>query len=108
MHEYIASNPQFILNGFMHAGITKALDGDLDSDSEDDVGEHSTQSTSEDSDSEPASGTENVLDTKTVIVEGDAEDMVIEDETAQSTDDNSEPQSGVEELIIIEDTDISD
>ena len=49
MYKYIASNPQFIVNGFIHMGITKALDGDLDSASEDDVDEHSTQSTSEDS-----------------------------------------------------------
>ena len=88
----------------MYTSITKALD--LDSDSKDDVGKHSTQSTSEDSD--PASGTEDVLDTKTVVTEGDAEDIVIEDDTTQSTDGSSEPQSGAEELIVIEYTNSSD
>ena len=67
----------------MYTSITKALDGDLDSDSKDDVGKHSKQSTSEDSD--PASGTEDVLDTKTVVTEDDAEDIVIEDDTTQSS-----------------------
>ena len=106
IHKYIASHPQFIVNGFMHMGITKALDGDLDSDSEDDVDEHSTQSTSEDSES--ASRTENMPNTETVIVEGNSEDMVIEDDTAQSIGSNPQLQSGTEELIIIEDTDTSD
>ena len=87
-------------------GITKALDGDLDSDSEDDVDEHSTQSTNEDSES--ASRTENMPNTETVIVEGNSEDMVIEDDTAQSIGSNPQLQSGTEELIIIEDTDTSD
>ena len=45
--------------------------------------EHSTQSISEDSES--ASCTENMPNTETVIVEGNSEDMVIEDDTAQST-----------------------
>ena len=32
MWDYIANNPQFIVNGFLHAGINKALDGEDDSD----------------------------------------------------------------------------
>ena len=94
------------MNGFTHTGITKALNGDLDSDSEYDVDEHSTQSTSEDSES--ASHTENMLNTETVIVEGNSEDMVIEDDTAQSIGSNPQLQSGTEEVIIIEDTDTCD
>ena len=43
-------------------GITKALDGDLDSDSEDSVDEHYTQSTSEDLES--ASGIDNISNTE--------------------------------------------
>ena len=30
--DYIASNLQFIINGFVHAGISKALDGEDDGD----------------------------------------------------------------------------
>ena len=77
IHEYIASNPQFIVNGFVHTGITKALDGNLDSDREDDVSSYSTLSTSDDS--EPASDPENVFETETVVAEGDSEVVVIED-----------------------------
>ena len=32
MWDYIASNLQFIINGFVHAGISKALDGEDDGD----------------------------------------------------------------------------
>ena len=74
MLEYIASNPQFIVNGFVHTGITKALDG---SDREDDVSSYCTLSTSDNS--EPASDPENVFETETVVVEGDSEVVVIED-----------------------------
>ena len=39
MASYISHNPQFIMNGFIHVGITKALNGedinDASSDSED-------------------------------------------------------------------------
>jgi len=28
MWDYISDNPQFIINGFLHAGISKTLDGD--------------------------------------------------------------------------------
>ena len=92
MHKYIASNSQFIVNEFTHTGITKALDGDLDSDSEDNLDEYSTQSTSEDSES--ANRTENMPKTETVIVECNSEDMVIEDDTAQSIGSNPQLQSG--------------
>ena len=77
MHEYIASNPQFIVNGFVHTGFTKTLDGNLDSDREDDVSSYSILSTGDDS--EPASDPENVFETETVVVEGDSEVVVIED-----------------------------
>ena len=40
MHEYIALNSHFIVNGLMHTGITKALNGNLDSDSKDNVDKH--------------------------------------------------------------------
>ena len=30
MWDYISDNPQFIVNGFLHSGISKALDGDDD------------------------------------------------------------------------------
>ena len=54
MADYISNNPQIIVNGFMHAGITRALDGlELDessdtpssgsSDSESDAGEEPEQ-----------------------------------------------------------------
>ena len=46
--------------------------------------------------------------TETVIVECNSEDMVIEDDTAQSIASNPQLQSGTEEVIIIEDTDTSD
>ena len=32
MWDYIAHNPHFIVNGFVHAGISKALDGEDDGD----------------------------------------------------------------------------
>ena len=83
-HKYIASNLQFIVNGFVHRFITKALDGNFDSDREDDVSKCSTQNTSEDFES--ASDTENVLDTGIMVVEGDYKDVEIEDITVQSTD----------------------
>ena len=83
-YKCIASNPQFIVNGFVHRFITKALDGNFDSDREDDVSKCSTQNTSEDF--EPASDTENVLDTGIMVVEGDYKDVEIEDITVQSTD----------------------
>ena len=57
---------------------------------------------------ESASRTENMPNTETVIIEGNSEDMVIEDDTAQSIGSNPQLQSGTEELIIIDDTDTSD
>ena len=46
MSEYIANNPQFIVNGFAHAGIMQALDGrGIDEDEED----HAHESESEES-----------------------------------------------------------
>ena len=73
----------------MHTFITKALDGNFDSDRGDDVSKCSTkskcstQSTSEDF--EAASDTENVLDTENKVVEGDSKDVENEDITVQST-----------------------
>ena len=32
MADYISNNPQFIVNGFLHAGISEALDGNTDND----------------------------------------------------------------------------
>ena len=32
MRDYIVNNPQFIVNGFVHAGISKGLDGEDDGD----------------------------------------------------------------------------
>ena len=32
MWDYIANNPQFIVNGFVNAGISKALDGEDNND----------------------------------------------------------------------------
>ena len=46
MADYISSNPQIVVNGFMHAGITRALDG-LEDESSD-----STQPREFDSDSD--------------------------------------------------------
>ena len=57
------------MNGFVHTGITKASDGNLDSYGVDDMSNYSKQNTSEDS--EPASSTENKLETETVVVEDD-------------------------------------
>ena len=38
MVDYINQNPQFIVNGFIHAGITGELDGNSESDApEDDI-----------------------------------------------------------------------
>ena len=37
MYQYICDNPQFIVNGFLKAGIPQAVDGQLDNDSENDV-----------------------------------------------------------------------
>ena len=60
MHKCIASNLQFIVNRFMHTGITNTFDIDLHSDSKDEVDEHFTQGTSKDSVS--AIGSENTYD----------------------------------------------
>ena len=32
MYDYISNNPDFIVNGFLHSGISKALDGIIDDD----------------------------------------------------------------------------
>ena len=32
MADHISNNPQFIVNGFLHAGISEALDGKTDND----------------------------------------------------------------------------
>ena len=32
MYDYISDNPDFIVNGFLHSGISKALDGTCDDD----------------------------------------------------------------------------
>ena len=37
MYQYICDNPQFIVNGFLKAGIPQGVDGQLDNDSEIDV-----------------------------------------------------------------------
>ena len=37
MYQYICDNPQFIVNGFLKAGIPKAVEGQFDNDSEIDV-----------------------------------------------------------------------
>ena len=34
MAEYVSANPQFIVNGFVRSGITGALDGTMEDDSE--------------------------------------------------------------------------
>jgi len=45
MVDYITQNPQFIINGFVHAGITGALDGRSESDlpEQDDVSSNSDE-----------------------------------------------------------------
>ena len=53
MLDYIENNPQFIVNGFLHAGISKALDGKDDGDIP--VPEV-TDSATDTSDEEPVSG----------------------------------------------------
>ena len=32
MYDYISNNPNFIVNGFLHSGVSKALDGITDDD----------------------------------------------------------------------------
>ena len=48
MAEYIADNPQFIVHGFLHAGITYALDGEEATESEGDSGDELTDVISDD------------------------------------------------------------
>ena len=51
MAEYVASNPQFVVNGFRHSGIPAALDG-LESEEEEDSGEDSDKLSQDEDDSD--------------------------------------------------------
>ena len=54
MGDFLASKPQFIVNGYMRAGIARALDGQDDSSSEDEPKDPlSEENSSSDEDEEP-------------------------------------------------------
>ena len=59
MYDYISDNPDFIVNGFLHSGISKALDDTSDddlpqSDTNDNVNETSSESSDESGDEDNA------------------------------------------------------
>ena len=57
MASYISDNPQFIVNGFIHAGITKALNGKDITDTSSSDPEDVATTTSEDSDDDDEDST---------------------------------------------------
>ena len=61
MAEYIADNPQFIVHGFLRAGITYALDGEEAAESEGDNGGESTEVISDDEDIDDTNDIEEIL-----------------------------------------------
>lgn len=48
MWDDISDNPQFIVNGFLHAGISKALDGDNNDTSVSEVNDNTADASDED------------------------------------------------------------
>ena len=69
MHDYIADNPQFIVNGFVRAGISGALDGlDITSDEEDVAGDNDSNSSEEESTSEDEDSSDDVAVVEEIII----------------------------------------
>ena len=80
-HYYVSDNPQFIVNGFVRAGISGALDGlDITSDEEDVAGDNDSNSSEEESTSE--------------------DEPISEDESTSEDEDSSNDVAVVEEIII--------
>ena len=77
MYEYICDNPQFIVNGFLQAGIPQALDGKLDStndgNSADDSNNDITNNETVDSDDE---SDDSLSDQNASIVPGDVIELL--------------------------------